>query len=139
MPLTIGLINASLPSYFPQRYGVFESARAMLDDVAGQGGYKIVEGSQIPMDAVQTRAVISELKAAGADFILLLHGGFSMGDVVREIALDPTPMGVWATPEPTLMGDVQLNNFVSLNMSMSIARGCARYEGQPSAMVSRRA
>ena len=123
MPLTIGLINASLPSYFPQRYGVFESARAMLDDVAGQGGYKIVEGSQIPMDAVQTRAVISELKAAGADFILLLHGGFSMGDIVREIALDPTPMGVWATPEPTLMGDVQLNNFVSLNMSMSIARG----------------
>lgn len=123
MSLTIGLINASLPSYFPQRYGIFEAARTMLDDVAEQGGYTIVEASEIPMDAVQTRAVMKELKAAGADFVLLLHGGFSMGDVVREIALDPTPMGVWATPEPTLTGDVQLNNFVSLNMSMSIARG----------------
>jgi L-fucose isomerase-like protein len=131
MSLTIGLINASLPSYFPQRYGVFEAARAMLDDVAEKNGYSIVEASEIPMDAVQARAAMSELKAAGADFILLLHGGFSMGDVVREIALDPLPLGVWATPEPTLTGDVQLNNFVSLNMSMSIARGVRDMKSNP--------
>ena len=131
MPLTIGLINASLPSYFPQRHGVFKAARTMLDDVAELGGYEIVEASQIPMDAVQARAAMGELKASGADFILLLHGGFSMGDVVREIALDPLPMGVWATPEPVLTGDVQLNNFVSLNMSMSIARGVRDMKANP--------
>jgi L-fucose isomerase-like protein len=123
MSMTIGLINASLPSYFPERHGVFTAARDMLEDIAEQGGYDVVEASQIPMDAVQARAAMAEVKAAGADFVLLLHGGFSMGDVVREIALDPLPLGVWATPEPTLTGDVQLNNFVSLNMSMSIARG----------------
>jgi L-fucose isomerase-like protein len=43
--------------------------------------------------------------------------------VVREVARAPLPMGVWSTPEPTLTEDIQLNNFVSLNMSMSIARG----------------
>lgn len=123
MPLTIGLINVSLPSYFPQRHGVFDDARNMLDAVAKDGGYRIVEASEIPMDAVQAHAAMAEVKAAGADFILLLHGGFTMGDVVREIAQDPLPLGVWSTPEPTLTGDVQLNNFVSLNMSMSIARG----------------
>ena len=123
MSLTIGLINASLPSYFPQRHGVFTAARQMLDRMAGQGGHTIVEASEIPMDATQARVALAEVKAAGADFILLLHGGFTMGDVVREIARDPLPLGVWATTEPTLTGDVQLNNFVSLNMSMSIARG----------------
>ncbi|SOH92191.1 hypothetical protein SAMN06273572_10132 [Monaibacterium marinum] len=123
MSLTIGLINASLPSYFPQRHGVFEAARQMLDEVAQQGGYTIAEASSIPMDAAQARDAMAEVKAAGADFILLLHGGFTMGDVVREIARDSLPLGVWATPEPVLTGDVQLNNFVSLNMSMSIARG----------------
>jgi len=46
-----------------------------------------------------------------------------MGDVAREIACAPLPVGVWATPEPTLIDDIQLNNFVSLNMSMSIMRG----------------
>lgn len=123
MTLTIGLINASLPSYFPQRHGVFTAARQMLDDVALNGGHTIVEASTIPMGAVDARAAMAELKAAGADFILLLHGGFTMGDVIREIAKDSLPLGVWATPEPTLTGDVQLNNFVSLNMSMSIVRG----------------
>lgn len=123
MSLTIGLINTSLPSYFPQQHGVFDAARQMLDRVAKRSGHAIVEASFIPMDAVQARAAMAEVKAAGADFILLLHGGFTMGDVVREIAKDTLPLGVWATPEPTLTGDVQLNNFVSLNMSMSIARG----------------
>jgi L-fucose isomerase-like protein len=123
MSLTIGLINSSLPSYFPQRHGVFDDARRMLDGVAQAGGHSIVEASLIPMGAAQARAAMAELKAAGADFILLLHGGFTMGDVVREIAKDSLPLGVWATPEPYLTGDVQLNNFVSLNMSMSIARG----------------
>lgn len=123
MTLTIGLINASLPSYFPQRHGVFEAARAMLDQMADEGGYKVVETTSIPMDAAQARAAMSELTAVGADFVLLMHGGFTMGDVVREIARHDLPLGVWATPEPTLTEDVQLNNFVSLNMSMSIARG----------------
>jgi L-fucose isomerase-like protein len=131
MPLTIGLINVSLPSYFPQRHGVFDAARNMLDAVAKDGGYWVVGASEIPMDAVQARAAVAEVKAAGADFILLLHGGFTMGDVVREIAQDPLPLGVWSTPEPTLTGDVQLNNFVSLNMSMSIARGVRNLARNP--------
>ena len=123
MALTIGLVNASLPSYFPQKYGVFEAAREALADIAAAGGHEVVEASGIPMDAIQARAALIELQAAGADFILLLHGGFTMGDVMRELALSALPLGVWATPEPVLTGDVQLNNFVSLNMSMSIARG----------------
>lgn len=78
MSLTIGLINASLPSYFPQRHGVFTAARQMLDRMAGQGGHTIVEATDIPMDATQARVALAEVKAAGADFILLLHGGFTM-------------------------------------------------------------
>ncbi|MEP2784570.1 MAG: hypothetical protein ABJP33_19360 [Pseudoruegeria sp.] len=131
MSLTIGLINASLPSYFPQRHGVFAAARTALDQIASQSGYRIVEASDIPMDATAARGAVAELTAAGADFILLLHGGFTMGDVVREIARSDLPLGVWATPEPILTGDVQLNNFVSLNMSMSIARGVRDMANHP--------
>lgn len=123
MSLTIGLINASLPSYFPQQHGVFNATRALLDEIALRNGYTVVEAAEIPMDAVQAHDAVTSVTAAGADFILLLHGGFTMGDVVREIALSPLPLGIWATPEPTLVKDIQLNNFVSLNMSMSIARG----------------
>jgi L-fucose isomerase-like protein len=129
--LTIGLINASLPSYFPQKHSVFEAARTMLQAIAAREGYALVEAPSIPMDAIQARDAVSHVSAAGADVILLLHGGFTMGDVVREIALSPLPLGIWATPEPTLTEDIQLNNFVSLNMSMSIARGVRDLETHP--------
>tara|TARA_R110000751_G_scaffold272764_1_gene372988 strand:- start:15007 stop:16422 length:1416 start_codon:yes stop_codon:yes gene_type:complete len=123
MALTIGLINASLPSYFPKKHGVFDAARAMLDELALREGLTIVEAPDIPIDGADARRAVDACLAQGADFILLLHGGFTMGDVAREIARYNIPMGVWSTPEPVLTGDVQLNNFVSLNMSMSIVRG----------------
>ena len=43
MPLVIGLIKASLPSYFPERHGVFDAALAALEEIAGACGARIVE------------------------------------------------------------------------------------------------
>jgi L-fucose isomerase-like protein len=123
MPLTIGLIKASLPSYFPERHGVFEACESWLRDLAATHGAEVVVAEGIPMNGADARQAVADVRARGADFLLLLHGGFTMGDVVREIARAQMPMGVWATPEPTLTDDIQLNNFVSLNMSMSIAKG----------------
>ena len=74
------------------------------------------------MNGTQARKAAEACLSDGADFLLLVHGGFTMGDVAHTLATLPVPMGVWATPEPTLDGDIQLNNFVSLNMTMSIAR-----------------
>ncbi|WDR02880.1 hypothetical protein PSQ19_01230 [Devosia algicola] len=74
------------------------------------------------MDAIGAGRALAECQSGGADFILLLHGGFTMGDVARTIAAAPVKAGFWSVPEPVRTGDIQLNNFVSLNMSMSIAR-----------------
>ncbi len=123
MPLTIGLINASLPSYFPQKHRVFEACHAWLAELAEAHGARVVVAEGIPMNAAEARRAVADVQAGGADFLMLLHGGFTMGDVAREVARAALPMGVWATPEPTLTEDIQLNNFVSLNMSLSIARG----------------
>ena len=123
MPLTIGLINASLPSYFPEKHGVFAACHDWLVELAEAQGARVVVAGTTPMNGAEARRAVADVQAQGADFLMLLHGGFTMGDVAREIARAPLPMGVWATPEPTLIDDIQLNNFVSLNMSMSIIRG----------------
>ena len=123
MPLVIGLIKASLPSYFPERHGVFDAALAALEEIAGACGARIVEAEGVPMTGAEAQQALDQCRGQGAEFILLLHGGFTMGDVARQIALSDLPIGVWATPEPGHEGDIQLNNFVSLNMSLSIARG----------------
>lgn len=129
--LTIGLIRGSLPSYFPERFAVYPPARALLEELAGGLGASVVEAPDVPMDGRQAEAALDYCRSRGATFILLLHGGFTMGDVARRIAASGLPMGVWATPEPVHSGDIQLNNFVSLNMSLSIARGVRDLSRQP--------
>lgn len=120
--LTIGLIRASLPSYFPEKYDVWSRAQSALSALCEEESATLFMAPDIPMDARDTQKALDHCAAAGADFILLLHGGFSMGDVARTIAAAPVKAGFWSVPEPVRTGDIQLNNFVSLNMSMSIAR-----------------
>lgn len=129
--LTIGLIRGSLPSYFPERFGVYPPARALLEELLDGLGATLIEAPDVPMDGRQAEAALEYCRSRGAEFILLLHGGFTMGDVARQIAASGLPMGVWATPEPVHSGDIQLNNFVSLNMSLSIARGVRDLSRQP--------
>ena len=123
MTLTVGLIRASLPSYFPERHGVFEACIKTVEELAAEVDGRVVVAPNVPMDAAGARKALEHCRAQGAGFVLLVHGGFTMGDVAREIAMCDVPIGVWATPEPNHEDDIQLNNFVSLNMSLSIARG----------------
>jgi len=129
--LTIGLIRASLPSYFPEKYGVWTRAETALANLCDETSATLFVASDIPMNASDTQKALDECSAAGADFILLLHGGFTMGDVARTIAASPLRAGFWSVPEPVRTGDIQLNNFVSLNMSLSIARQVRNLEQHP--------
>lgn len=131
MTFTIGLIKASLPTYFPDQHGVFDQAVAGLEHLASAESARVVVAPIVPMDARQARDAMAYLQAEGADFVLLLHGGFTMGDVARALAAYEMPLGFWATPEPVHEGDIQLNNFVSLNMSMSIVRGVRDLDRHP--------
>jgi len=119
---TVGLIKASLPSYFPEKHAVWSRAESALSELCAAESIKLFIAPDIPMDARDTRKALNACREADADFILLLHGGFTMGDVARTIAASNVRAGFWSVPEPIRSADVQLNNFVSLNMSMSIAR-----------------
>ena len=122
MTLKIGLIRASLPSYFPDHHGVWDRAILMLDDLCAVHGASLFIAPGVPQNAADTTRVLAKCQEAQVDFVLVLHGGFTMGDVARTVAASDVRCGFWSVPEPVRTGDVQLNNFVSLNMSMSIAR-----------------
>lgn len=120
--VTIGVIHASLPSYFPDRHAVFEACDNAVAALCQAEGARMVTAPDRPMNGTEARRAAEFCLAEGADFLLLVHGGFTMGDVAHTLASLPVPLGAWATPEPTFEGDIQLNNFVSLNMTMSIAK-----------------
>lgn len=129
--LTIGLIRVSLPSYFPEKYEVWARSEAAVSALCEEESARLFVAPDIPMNAHDTQKALDDCAAAGADFILCLHGGFSMGDVARTIAAAPVKAGFWSVPEPIRTGDIQLNNFVSLNMSLSIARQVRHLNQQP--------
>ncbi len=131
MALKIGVILSSLPTYFPQKYGVFEQVVKTIDSICRQQQVPFVVAKTVPMNGDDTRAVLDDFQRQGVSFVILVHGGFTMGDVAREVATSTLPTAIWATVEPTLEGDVQLNNFVSLNMSMSIFRKCRDCNAHP--------
>lgn len=120
--MKIALIRASLPSYFPEKHGVWDRAETALSTLCESEGASLFVVPDIPMDAAQALLALDLCRAEGVDFVLLLHGGFTMGDVARAVAASEFRVGFWSVPEPVRTGGVQLNNFVSLNMSMSIAR-----------------
>lgn len=120
--MKLGLIRASLPSYFPEKHGVWAAAETALATLCVDEGVEVYGHPDIPMDARDTEGALAACRAQGVDFVLLLHGGFTMGDVARTVAASEFRCSFWSVPEPVRTGDVQLNNFVSLNMSMSIAR-----------------
>lgn len=119
---TIGLIRASLPRYFPERYGVWERAEKFLETLCADLGVRFFATDGVSTNSNEAQNALRQCESMNADFVLLLHGGFTMGDVGREVAASRFRLGVWSVPEPARTGDVQLNNFVSLNMTMSVAR-----------------
>ncbi len=121
-PFKVGLIRASLPSYFPERHQIWDRAQAALESLCAQLDTQLYLAPDIPQDAHATSKALEACMAEQVDFVLVLHGGFTMGDVARTVAASSFRAGFWSVPEPVRSGDIQLNNFVSLNMSMSIAR-----------------
>ena len=120
--LNICLIKTSLPSYFPEKYSIWEKSISGLEKICEEINVNLSVISDIPMNANDTKKALSECKQLNADFLLILHGGFTMGDVALTLAESDFKLGFWSVPEPIRTGDIQLNNFVSLNMSMSISK-----------------
>ena len=120
--LKVALIKSSLPSYFPEKYNVWDRCSNCLKLLCDKADADLFIIDKIPMNGEETSEIIKQCEEDRIDFIILLHGGFSMGDVARTIAASSFKVGFWSIPEPIRTGDIQLNNFVSLNMSMSIAR-----------------
>jgi len=128
--LKVALLVTNFPgAYFPERHGVFDGARTWLAAIAQQEAIELTCDEQVLSDRATAEAAIN--RVADADFVLVLHGGFTMGDVAHALSASNLCIGFWAVPEPTFSGDIQLNNFVSLNMSLSIAAMTRDTEANP--------
>lgn len=131
--LHVMVLFTSLGSYFPERHGVFERARLTLGTIVFEAGAVLTIYDGVITTRVETEAALAAARRSSVDFLLVLHGGFTMGEVAHTLALSEFRLGFWAVPEPVFEGDIQLNNFVSLNMSSSIVRKLRKGAALPAA------
>ena len=120
--LTVALIRASLPSYFPERHGVWARAEAALAALCAAQGARLFVVPEVPMDARKRKRRWRLARQRGRISSCCCMAGSRWATWRARSRLRPLRAGFWSVPEPRRTGDVQLNNFVSLNMSLSIAR-----------------
>ncbi len=111
--------------------GVLALARSTFDapfaeDMAGKAfaaidaaGIKTVGSRALLFDTPAAEAALADIKAAGAQRLVLLQVTFTDAAMTVELskAFD-APLAIWAFPEPRLGGRLRLNSFCGLNLAL---------------------
>lgn len=117
MRLLVGLAST------PDRFGNLERCRTGLAEMGRTLGFDLLVGERTLADCSDAEAVSRQFAARGVDFVLLLCNTFTPnGDVVLPLAALPARLGLWALPEPTREGALQLTSLVALNLFASMVQ-----------------
>lgn len=65
MALAVGVIKASLPSYFPDRHGVFDAALSAIAELAEATGARVVEAPGVPMNGPEAQVAVDHCRPTG--------------------------------------------------------------------------
>ncbi len=105
------------------QFGNLERCRAGLAELGDSLGFDLLVGARTLADRADAEVVSRQFAAQGVDFTLLLCNTFTPnGDVVLPLAALPARLGLWALPEPTREGPLQLTSLVALNLFASMVQ-----------------
>ncbi len=120
--LKIGYVGVSIPSYFADEYKQSERAVAGLSKLAEELDFDLHAVRKTAMNAEDAEDARRELVANRVDFLMLENAGCSQGQQLIPLSKVCSRMGLWATPEPRLHGDIQIHSLVSMSMYASIMK-----------------
>ncbi len=120
--LKIGYVGVSIPSYFADEYKQSERAMSGLSKLAEELDFDLYAVRKTAMNAEDAEEARRELVANKVDFLMLENAGCSQGQQLIPLSKVCSRMGLWATPEPRLHGDIQIHSLVSMSMYASIMK-----------------
>lgn len=117
MPLLVGLASTA------DMFGNLERCQAGVAELGRSLGFDLLAGDRTLADRADAEAVSRQFAAQGVDLVLLLCNTFTPnGDIVLPLAALPARLGLWALPEPTREGPLQLTSLVALNLFASMVQ-----------------
>jgi len=130
LTLRVGYVGVHIATYYAIEHHQLTRAIEGLTVLAGELGFELVAREGGLMDADAAVAAARELGDANLDFLLVQAAACCMADVLLPLADLGIPLWIWATPEPGVAGDMQLNSFVTAGIYTSTLR---RYYRPPKA------
>ena len=126
--LRVGLVGTSQLSFPGDKKAVFSRAVEGMKKHAKKLGFELIVYDKTITTADDARAAVSELEDKKIDFLLIQHTTYTPGHVAPVLSRINARIGLWAVPEPTKDGVVQLNSFCSINMHAGIIAHYLRNE-----------
>jgi len=120
--LKVGLLGLMCTPFRGNKESQYATSGEALTALADRLGFELHVVEQGMYTQEQAEAAAADLRAWGADFVLLQTSSFGSGAFIYEFTALDARLGIWAVPEgpPTDEGGLPLNSFVAANMYNSI-------------------
>lgn len=129
--LRVGYVGVAFGSYYADEHDQYGRAIRGLRRLSEEMDFDLVAIDSGVEDLPAARETAAHLESAGIDFLMLQAAACASGELLEPLAKSAPRLGLWATPEPTLEGSIQLHSLVSINHYASIIRRYLRERGTP--------
>ena len=131
LKLRVGYLGTSLASYYASEYRQRERAIDGLQELADQLDFELVAVHDEVMSGEDSARAADYLREQSVDFLLVQTAACSMGEQLYPL-LDAAPrIGLWATPDPELEGEIKLHSLLSTSHFASIVKRYLKHEDIP--------
>ncbi|MEM7348882.1 MAG: hypothetical protein AAF485_32025, partial [Chloroflexota bacterium] len=126
--LIVGYVGVAYTTYYAEEHNQYERAISGLEALSQSLDFEFIPIRYGLTDMDLTESAIKELQVHQVDFLLLQTATCAAGDQILALSKAIPYLGLWATPDPFQVGDIQLHSLVSMQHFASILK---RYMREP--------
>lgn len=129
--LRVGFVGLSIKPYFSVEERQRERAIAGLTTLAQELDFEFFPIADEISSEHEAQNAANRLKAENLDFLLIQNSSCSMGEQLLPLVEVAPRLGLWATPDPNMEGEIQIHSLVSMSQYASILKRYLRHEEHP--------
>lgn len=126
--LRVGYVGVAYSSYFAEEHDQYGRARRGLEELSRELDFDLVAIPYGLTDIALTEQAAAELRAQRVDLLLLQTSACAQGEQILTLRDVAPYLGLWATPDPTSEGPIQIHSLVSMSHYASILKRYLRHE-----------
>jgi len=129
--LRVGYVGTSLSSYYASEYNQRERAAEGLEKLAEELDFELIAVTDEILNGEDSAKAAAFLQDQEIDFLLLQAAACSMGEQLYPLLKTAPRIGLWATPDPELEGEIKLHSVLTVSHYASIIKRFLKDEAIP--------